>query len=299
MTRRFSSATSREGSRLPCVAAPSSRTSWRCTRTRWSSRSLPTLLRPASPCGTPTVMLRDTRGSTSGSFLHWDAWACRSMPSPRLTPLCLLHSHSYDHCFGPQASQKELYDTVAGPIVQDVLRGINGTVLAYGQTGTGKTYTMGILDRIDDQHAGIIPRSLSHIFGHVSSPVGRAGRFGVRREGQGEERGRERNDTVLNRPTNMRPTQPPPPQTLENGQSAFRFSKSTSNRSKTSLRSPGKEGRKPRRFSALQLGPIFRFARIREKAFTSRACESTLSQTTPRPSSFSTLDSRTGPWPRR
>ena len=66
---------------------------------------------------------------------------------------------------------------MAGPIVQDVLRGINGTVLAYGQTGTGKTYTMGILDRIDDQHAGVIPRSLSHIFGHISSAAGKAGRF--------------------------------------------------------------------------------------------------------------------------
>ena len=35
-----------------------------------------------------------------------------------------------------------MYNEVAGPIVANVMDGFNGTVLAYGQTGTGKTYTM-------------------------------------------------------------------------------------------------------------------------------------------------------------
>lgn len=48
----------------------------------------------------------------------------------------------FDRTLGPSDSQDVVYDEVGGPIVADVLRGFNGTVLAYGQTGTGKTHTM-------------------------------------------------------------------------------------------------------------------------------------------------------------
>ena len=55
-----------------------------------------------------------------------------------------------------------------------MIRGYNCTVFAYGQTGTGKTYTMeglsveskvsGSADWQTDPTAGIIPRSLCEIF---------------------------------------------------------------------------------------------------------------------------------------
>nr|CAD1825868.1 unnamed protein product [Ananas comosus var. bracteatus] len=44
--------------------------------------------------------------------------------------------------FGPSAKQKDLYDQAVIPIVNEVLEGFNCTIFAYGQTGTGKTYTM-------------------------------------------------------------------------------------------------------------------------------------------------------------
>ena len=47
--------------------------------------------------------------------------------------------------------------------------GLNGAVFAYGQTGTGKTYTMGILDELEETSLGIIPRSLRHVFGHIDA----------------------------------------------------------------------------------------------------------------------------------
>lgn len=44
--------------------------------------------------------------------------------------------------FGPSAQQKDLYEQAVVPIVNEVLEGFNCTIFAYGQTGTGKTYTM-------------------------------------------------------------------------------------------------------------------------------------------------------------
>lgn len=48
----------------------------------------------------------------------------------------------FDAVFAPGASQRRVYEEAASAVVDGVLRGYNGTVLAYGQTGTGKTYTM-------------------------------------------------------------------------------------------------------------------------------------------------------------
>lgn len=51
-----------------------------------------------------------------------------------------------------------------------MLNGFNGTVFAYGQTGTGKTFTMeGI--RTQEALKGVIPRSFDHIFTHISRTV--------------------------------------------------------------------------------------------------------------------------------
>lgn len=47
-----------------------------------------------------------------------------------------------------------------------VLAGYNGTIFAYGQTGSGKTFTItGGAERYSDR--GIIPRTLSYIFGQL------------------------------------------------------------------------------------------------------------------------------------
>ncbi|KAF9675300.1 hypothetical protein SADUNF_Sadunf09G0017700 [Salix dunnii] len=48
----------------------------------------------------------------------------------------------FDKVFGPASKQKDLYDLAVSPIVYEVLEGYNCTIFAYGQTGTGKTYTM-------------------------------------------------------------------------------------------------------------------------------------------------------------
>lgn len=51
---------------------------------------------------------------------------------------------------------------------QSVLDGYNGTVMAYGQTGTGKTYTLGRLGEEDAADRGIMLRAMEDILAEVS-----------------------------------------------------------------------------------------------------------------------------------
>ncbi|XP_058109799.1 kinesin-like protein KIN-5B [Magnolia sinica] len=75
---------------------------------------------------------------------------------------------TFDKVFGPKAQQRSIYDQAISPIVNEVLEGFNCTVFAYGQTGTGKTYTMegGIKNKGGELpvDAGVIPRAVRHIF---------------------------------------------------------------------------------------------------------------------------------------
>ncbi|XP_016551215.2 kinesin-like protein KIN-UC isoform X1 [Capsicum annuum] len=71
--------------------------------------------------------------------------------------------YKFDEVFAESASQKRIYETVAKPVVESVLNGYNGTVMAYGQTGTGKTYTLGRLGKDDVSERGIMVRALEDI----------------------------------------------------------------------------------------------------------------------------------------
>jgi hypothetical protein len=60
-----------------------------------------------------------------------------------------------------------LYEETFYPLVESVLNGFNGTIFAYGQTGTGKTFTMeGV--RNNKELRGVIPNSFDHIFSFIS-----------------------------------------------------------------------------------------------------------------------------------
>lgn len=54
----------------------------------------------------------------------------------------LAQVYEFDAVFDWTSSQETVYNSVCRPIVDSVLEGYNGTIFAYGQTGTGKTYTM-------------------------------------------------------------------------------------------------------------------------------------------------------------
>ncbi|KNE57661.1 hypothetical protein AMAG_04524 [Allomyces macrogynus ATCC 38327] len=67
---------------------------------------------------------------------------------------------TFDHVFGPTATQDEVYDMCARQLLEPVAQGFNATVLAYGQTGTGKTFTMGTCPTggLEHENLGIAPR---------------------------------------------------------------------------------------------------------------------------------------------
>ena len=74
--------------------------------------------------------------------------------------------------FAPDTTQERLYATAVSGMVEEVLEGFNCTIFAYGQTGTGKTHTM--TGDIGDElgpGAGVIPRAIHQIFGHLESMV--------------------------------------------------------------------------------------------------------------------------------
>ncbi|KAI0446471.1 P-loop containing nucleoside triphosphate hydrolase protein [Xylaria telfairii] len=77
-------------------------------------------------------------------------------------------TYNFDRVFSPAADQSIIYDDVVKPILEEMLSGYNCTIFAYGQTGTGKTYTMsGDMDDtlgILSDAAGIIPRVLHSLF---------------------------------------------------------------------------------------------------------------------------------------
>eukprot|EP00983_Pelagomonas_calceolata_P094748 1157921-Pelagomonas_calceolata.AAC.5 len=82
---------------------------------------------------------------------------------------------TFDAAYDANCTQEQIYEQSAKPIVNSCMQGYNGTLLdrglrgsvqqgtifAYGQTGTGKSHTM---TGQPGEQAGIIPRSFAHIF---------------------------------------------------------------------------------------------------------------------------------------
>ena len=73
---------------------------------------------------------------------------------------------NFDLMFGSEVGQETVYRQLVEERVQAVLDGFNATVFAYGQTGTGKTFSMGTSnggDLLEDEGRGVITRALQHV----------------------------------------------------------------------------------------------------------------------------------------
>ncbi|XP_037606176.1 centromere-associated protein E isoform X23 [Sebastes umbrosus] len=69
-------------------------------------------------------------------------------------------SFSFDRVFTADETTNQLYQDIAKPLVVSSVEGYNGTIFAYGQTSSGKTFTMMGSDRFP----GVIPLAVEDIF---------------------------------------------------------------------------------------------------------------------------------------
>ncbi|MCJ1314071.1 hypothetical protein MMC25_007751 [Agyrium rufum] len=69
----------------------------------------------------------------------------------------------YDHVFTSNDQNDRVYNSSAKRLVRRVMEGYNGTVFAYGMTGTGKTYSM----QGTDDSPGVIPMAINDIFAFI------------------------------------------------------------------------------------------------------------------------------------
>lgn len=72
--------------------------------------------------------------------------------------------YTFKHVFPAAANQSEVFERVAYPLVEGLLKGKNGLLFTYGVTGSGKTFTM----TGEPQNCGILPRCLNIIFKSIS-----------------------------------------------------------------------------------------------------------------------------------
>nr|XP_048723023.1 kinesin-like protein KIF23 isoform X5 [Caretta caretta] len=71
--------------------------------------------------------------------------------------------YTFKEVFGTLVTQKALFDVVARPLVEDLVRGKNGLLFTYGVTGSGKTHTM----TGSPGDGGLLPRCLDMIFNSI------------------------------------------------------------------------------------------------------------------------------------
>ena len=72
---------------------------------------------------------------------------------------------TFSMVFTPDTPQKEVFNVVALPLVENVIRGRNSLLFTYGVTGSGKTYTM----TGEPQDPGVMPRCLDVIFNSIAN----------------------------------------------------------------------------------------------------------------------------------
>ena len=82
----------------------------------------------------------------------------------------LPHPYTFDHIFDMDSTQEDVYQIASVPAVESLEDGYNSTIFAYGQTGTGKTYTMeGFIYDYLSPNKGLIPRAIEDIFKYIEN----------------------------------------------------------------------------------------------------------------------------------
>ena len=84
-------------------------------------------------------------------------------------------TYEFDHVFGSQHSHGKVFEVGCRQLIDHVLgeterqgQANHGLVFVYGNTGTGKTYSMGLLNTLQSNSAGIVPNSIRYVFDQLT-----------------------------------------------------------------------------------------------------------------------------------
>lgn len=104
------------------------------------------------------VRIRPFLGNERDDSSAWN-WKDKTI-SPRNTAQA---SYSFDHIFLPENSNSDIFESVVRNTVLKSMQGFHGTVFTYGQTNSGKTFTM----NGTQYQPGIIPQSIHFCFDSI------------------------------------------------------------------------------------------------------------------------------------
>ncbi|KAK7387142.1 hypothetical protein VNO78_27677 [Psophocarpus tetragonolobus] len=114
------------------------------------------------------VVVRIRPGSGNGEE---GAWKVKKVSSDAL---CVGDRRfTFDQVFDANSNQEDVFQSVGVPLVRNALAGYNTTILSYGQSGSGKTYTMWgppsalVENSSCSSHQGIVPRIFRMLFSEL------------------------------------------------------------------------------------------------------------------------------------
>eukprot|EP00397_Hematodinium_sp_SG-2012_P000823 GEMP01000824.1.p1 GENE.GEMP01000824.1~~GEMP01000824.1.p1 ORF type:complete len:1426 (+),score=381.43 GEMP01000824.1:80-4357(+) len=82
---------------------------------------------------------------------------------PREIYLPMISTFRFDQVFDQLATQQDIYDALCPSLLEKWVNGYHGCIMAYGQTGTGKTHTLSG----PAEDPGLIPQMIQRIFGFI------------------------------------------------------------------------------------------------------------------------------------
>ncbi|TQD78921.1 hypothetical protein C1H46_035529 [Malus baccata] len=124
------------------------------------------LLPPLDPSVKVVVRIRPTKDGAN--------WGDRTVK--KVSPRSLSvgdRTFSFDSVFDSKSGQEDVFQTVGVPVVKNALAGYNTSILSYGQSGSGKTYTLWgppsamVEDASPGSCQGIVPRIFQMLFSEI------------------------------------------------------------------------------------------------------------------------------------
>ncbi|KAL2454392.1 P-loop containing nucleoside triphosphate hydrolase superfamily protein [Abeliophyllum distichum] len=105
----------------------------------------------------------------NGNGFHWKVENNRiSLHKSRGTPISGV-SFAFDHVLDQDCCNSRVYELLIKDIIRAAVEGFNGTAFAYGQTSSGKTFTM----NGSENDPGIIHRAVKDIFAEIEMTTDR------------------------------------------------------------------------------------------------------------------------------